>query len=88
MPSPHRSRPSNKNRGERQDCKTAVIAICFGLLGAFQAMIECPELKQTQPQDRKTIFETLLLPVTKILPPVARQAPTKGCGRFLDLGGS
>ena len=29
------------------------------------------------PQDRKTIFETLALPVAKILSRVARQAPTK-----------
>ena len=36
-----------------------------------------PEIKQKQPQDRKTIFETLSLPVAKILSPVARQAPTK-----------
>ena len=35
------------------------------------------EVKQKQPQDRKTIFETLSLPVAKILLPVARQAPTK-----------
>ena len=36
-----------------------------------------PEVKQKQPQDRKTVFETLSLPVAKILSPVARQAPTK-----------
>ena len=36
-----------------------------------------PEIKQKQPQERKTIFETLSLPVAKILSPVARQAPTK-----------
>ena len=35
------------------------------------------KVKQKQPQDRKTIFETLSLPVAKILSPVARQAPTK-----------
>ena len=29
------------------------IAICFGLLEPFQTMIECPEIKQKQPQDRK-----------------------------------
>ena len=40
-------------------------------------MIVCPEIKQKQPQDRKTSFETLSLPVAKILSPVARQAPTK-----------
>ena len=40
-------------------------------------MIVCPEMKQEQPQDRKTISETLSLPVAKILSPVARQAPTK-----------
>ena len=51
----------------------------WGLLGPFfQTMIVCPEIKQKQPQDRKTIFETLSLPVAKmILSPVARQAPTK-----------
>ena len=31
---------------------------------------------QEQPQDRKTIFETLSLPVAKIQSPVARQATT------------
>ena len=40
-------------------------------------MILCPEIKQKQPRDRKTSFETLSLPVAKILSPVARQAPTK-----------
>ena len=40
-------------------------------------MIVCPEIKQKQPQDRKTIFGTLSLPVSKILSPVTRQAPTK-----------
>ena len=43
----------------------------------FQPMIVCPEIKQNQPQDRKTIIETLLLPVAEILSPVARQAQTK-----------
>ena len=60
----------------RWDRKTAIIAICFRLLGPFQTMIACPEIKQKQPQDRKTVFETLSLPVAKILSPVARQAPT------------
>ena len=45
-------------------------------------MIVWPEIKQKQPQDRKTIFETLSLPVTKILSPVARQAPTKPWSAF------
>ena len=36
----------------------------------------CPEIKQKQSRDRKTIFETPSLPVAKILSPVARQAPT------------
>ena len=36
-----------------------------------------PEIKQKQPQDRKTILETLSLPVAKVLSPLARQAPTK-----------
>ena len=49
----------------------------LGLLQPFQTMIACPEIKQKQPQDRKTSFETLSLPVAKILSPVARQAPTK-----------
>ena len=40
-------------------------------------MIVCSEIKQRQPQDRKTVFETLSLPVAEILSPVARQAPTK-----------
>ena len=39
--------------------------------------IVCTETKLKRPQDRKTAFETLLLPVAKILSPVARQAPTK-----------
>ena len=42
------------------------IAKGFGLLGPFATMIACPESKQKQPQDRKTIFETLSLPVAKI----------------------
>ena len=54
--------------------KTAIIAICFGFLGP---MIVCPEIKQKQPQDRKTSFETPSLPVAKIVSPVARQAPSK-----------
>ena len=49
----------------------------FWVLGPFQTMIVCTEIKQEQPQDRKTIFETLSLSVAKILSPVARQAPTK-----------
>ena len=49
----------------------------FGHLGRFETMIVCPEIKQKQPQDRKTIFETLSLLVAKILLPVARQAQTK-----------
>ena len=40
-------------------------------------MIACTEIKQAQAQDRKTHFETVSLPVAKILSPVARQAPTK-----------
>ena len=53
---------------------------CRNLLWAsgVLAIHDCmPEIKQKQPQDRKTIFETLSLPVAKILSPVARQAPTK-----------
>ena len=49
-------------------------------------MIVCPEVKQKQPPDRKTIFdsnfETLSLPVAKILSPLARQAPTKSLCKF------
>ena len=49
-------------------------------------MIVCtPEIKQKQPQDRKTIFETLSLPVAKILSPVARQAPTKSKNLLMGL---
>ena len=40
-------------------------------------MIECPEIKREQPQDRKTILETLSPPVAKILSPVERQEPAK-----------
>ena len=40
--------------------QNAIVAICFGLLGPFQTMIVCTEIKQKQPQDRKTIFETQL----------------------------
>ena len=36
--------------------------------------IACPEIKQEQPQDRKTHFETVSLPVTSH---VAREVPTK-----------
>ena len=35
------------------------------------------QIKQKEPQDHKTIFETLPLPVAKMLSPVAKQAPTK-----------
>ena len=52
--------------------------MCFGLLGPFQTKIVYPQTKQEQPQDRKTIFETLSLPVAKIRSPVAIQAPTNG----------
>ena len=44
------------------------------------SMLSCPEVEEKQAQDRKTIFETLSLPVAKILSPVARQAPTKERG--------
>ena len=54
-----------------------IVATGFGLLGPSQTMIACPDIKQKQPQNRKTLFETLSLPVAKILSPVARQAPTK-----------
>ena len=35
----------------------------LGFWGPFQTMIVCPEIKQKQPQDHKTIIETLSLPV-------------------------
>ena len=38
---------------------------------------DCMPWNQTQAQDHKTHFETVLLPVAKILSPVARQVPTK-----------
>ena len=75
--SPHGSRPNTKDRGWKLGSQTAIIAICFGLLVPFQTIIVCTEIKQKQPQDRKTVFETLSLPVAKILSPVVRQAPTK-----------
>ena len=54
-----------------------IIAICFGFLGLFQTMIASTEIRpKKQAQDRKTHFETVSLPVAKILSPVARQAPT------------
>ena len=49
-------------------------------------MIVCPEIKQKQPQERKTILERLSLPVAKILSPVARQAPTKLSGPLKGPG--
>ena len=48
----------------------------FWASGALSIHDCMPEDKQKQPQNRKTIFETLSLPVAKILSPVARQAPT------------
>ena len=72
--SPHGSRPDSKDRGDRQDLEKLIIAICFGLLGAFQTMIACAEIKEKPAQDRKTHLETVSLPVTEILSPVARQA--------------
>ena len=66
-----------KDREWKTGSQTAIVAVCSGLLGPFQAMNVCTENKQQQPQDRKTIFETLSLPVAKIFSPVARQAPTK-----------
>ena len=50
-------------------------------------MIVCDEIKQKQPQGRKTIFETLLLPA-KILSPVARQVPTKSGTSWKNSGHS
>ena len=41
-------------------------------------MIVCPETVQKKTQDRKTHFETVSLPVAEILPPVLRQAATRG----------
>ena len=59
----------------------------FWASGALSIHDCMPEIKQKQPQDRKTIFEILSLPVAKILSPVARQAPTKTfCWEATDLG--
>ena len=49
----------------------------FWASGALSNHVCMPEIKQKQPQSRKTVSETLSLPVAKILSPVARQAPTK-----------
>ena len=49
----------------------------FWASGALSNLILCPEIKQKQAQDRKAHFETMSLPVAKILSPVVRQAPTK-----------
>ena len=71
--SPHGSRPNSKNRGERLDRKTAIIAICFGLLGPFQTVIACLEIKQKQPRDRKTISRHYWRFFLKPQPPHTRQ---------------
>ena len=47
------------------------------LEGRFAKKCFFPEIKQEEPQDRKTIFETLSLPVAKIRTRAARQAPNK-----------
>ena len=85
--SPHGCQPNSKNRGERYDRNCYYrTAIGFGFLGPFQAMIVCLEIKQKQPQDCKTIFETLSLPVAKIRSPVLsrdrRQRRTDSPGEF------
>ena len=66
-----------KTEVKDRDRKKLIIAICLGLLEPFQTIIVCPEIKQKQAQDRKTHFETVSLPVAKILSLVARHAPTK-----------
>ena len=66
-----------KTRGRKIGSQDDVVAICFGFLGPLQTVIVRSEIKQKQLQDRKPVFETLSLPVAKILSPVARQAPTK-----------
>ena len=58
--------------------KEFIIAVCFGLLGPFQTMIVCPEIKQKQAQDRKTHVETVLPPVAKILSPVCETGAKQG----------
>ena len=65
-----------KTRGEDRiaNCYSRSLFWAPGALSIHDCM---PENKQKQPQNRKTISETLSLPVAKILSPVARQAPTK-----------
>ena len=59
-----------------EDRKQLIVAICFGLVGRFQTMIVCPDVKQKQAQDCKTHFETVSLPVAEVLSPVARRQLT------------
>ena len=49
----------------------------LGIWGPFKPWLCALKSSKKQPQDRKAIFETLSLPVAKILSPVAKQAPTK-----------
>ena len=68
---PHGSRPNSKDKRQRVKDRIAesyLSPISSGLRGPFQTMIVCTEIKQKHPQDRKTIFETLSLPVAKIHP--------------------
>ena len=74
---PHGSRPNSKDRGWKIGSQNCYYRNMSWASGALSAMIVCPDIKQKQPQDRKTIFETLVLPVAKILSPVARQAPLR-----------
>ena len=40
------SRPNSKDRGWKIGSQRAIVAICFGLLGPFQTMMVCTEIKQ------------------------------------------
>ena len=60
----------------------------FGLLAPFQTVIVCTEIKHRQQQDRKTILETLSLPVAKILSPIARQAQLRYNGADVEHTGA
>ena len=74
-----------KTEGERKDRKTLLSQYVLGFWGPFQTMIVCNEIKQKQPQNRKTIFETLSLPVARSCRLSRGQAPTKR-GGFVAWG--
>ena len=44
--SPQGPRPNSKGRRWKKGSQNAIVAICFGLLGPFQTMIVCTEIKQ------------------------------------------